>query len=166
MNRNVLLIAAFTLNLLTASILPAQSVQTIGLKGIDSLIHHRNGKALLLNVWATWCVPCTEEFPDLVKLSDRLKGTNAEVVAVSVDFPDEITSKVAPFVTKMNARFPVFVADVESQDELINAFDSTWSGAVPGTFLYSPSGTKHSALFGKQSLDRLQKAVEAAAGKP
>ena len=43
------------------------------------------GKTVLLNLWATWCVPCREEMPALDKLQARLGGENFEVVAISID---------------------------------------------------------------------------------
>jgi thiol-disulfide isomerase/thioredoxin len=146
--------------LLTVSLSSAQQVRTIGKKGLDSLIANRNGKVLMLNIWATWCIPCKEEFPDLVRLSNELKGKNAEIVAVSVDFPDEIKEKVAPFVKKMKTPFRVYVADFASQDEFFASFDKSWSGAIPATFIYDPSGKQKAFLLGKQRHDQLKKAVE------
>ena len=43
------------------------------------------GKAVLLNVWATWCGPCKEEMPSLDRLQSKLGGKNFEVVALSLD---------------------------------------------------------------------------------
>ena len=43
------------------------------------------GKVVLLNIWATWCVPCREEMPALDKLETKLGGKDFEVVAVNID---------------------------------------------------------------------------------
>lgn len=43
------------------------------------------GKVVILNFWATWCPPCVEEMPSLVRLQQRLKDKGVEVLAVSVD---------------------------------------------------------------------------------
>lgn len=43
------------------------------------------GKVILLNVWATWCVPCREEMPALDRLQQQLGGSGFEVVALSID---------------------------------------------------------------------------------
>jgi thiol-disulfide isomerase/thioredoxin len=44
-----------------------------------------NGKTVLLNIWATWCVPCREEMPTLDRLQSKLGGPDFEVVALSID---------------------------------------------------------------------------------
>src|SRR4051795_7924270 len=46
------------------------------------------GKTVLLNLWATWCVPCRREMPALDALQTRLGGTDFEVVAVNIDTRD------------------------------------------------------------------------------
>lgn len=43
------------------------------------------GKAVLLNLWATWCVPCREEMPTLDRLQAELGGPDFEVVPLSID---------------------------------------------------------------------------------
>ena len=46
------------------------------------------GKTVLLNLWATWCVPCRKEMPALDRLQTKLKGPNFEVVAINIDTRD------------------------------------------------------------------------------
>ncbi len=46
------------------------------------------GKTVLVNLWATWCVPCRKEMPALDRLQTRLKGPNFEVVAINIDTRD------------------------------------------------------------------------------
>ena len=137
-----------------------QTVRPIDEKGLDSLISHRNGKHLVLNIWATWCIPCKEEFPDLIKLSDSLKTKQVEVVAISVDYPDEINSKIQPFLKKMKPPFRVFVWDFPSQDAFFAQFDKSWSGAIPATFIYDNKGIQQRFLLGKQSNSQFKKAID------
>lgn len=144
----------------------SQTVKTIDENGLDSLVKNRSGKVLVLNVWATWCEPCREEFPDLIKLSNELKDMNVEFIAISVDYPDEIESKINPFLDTMNVPFQVFVSDFPSQDSFINKFDKNWSGAVPATFIYDKKGKHQSFLLGKQSYHQFKKAIEDVLRKP
>jgi thiol-disulfide isomerase/thioredoxin len=46
------------------------------------------GKTVLVNLWATWCVPCRKEMPALEGLQTRLQGPNFEVVAINIDTRD------------------------------------------------------------------------------
>jgi thiol-disulfide isomerase/thioredoxin len=61
-----------------------------------SLVDFR-GRALVVNLWATWCVPCVEELPALDRLQAKLGGPTFEVVALSVD---RERPAVAPFLEK------------------------------------------------------------------
>ncbi len=56
------------------------------------------GKVVLLNFWATWCVPCVEEMPSLDKLQSKLGGGRFTVVAISVD--RQGLGIVQPFLAK------------------------------------------------------------------
>src|SRR4051794_40155335 len=71
------------------------SLPMITAKGIQSLIAKNKGKVVLLNFWATWCPPCAEEFPALVKAYTAYKAKGLEVIAISLnDFsetPDVLT---------------------------------------------------------------------------
>jgi thiol-disulfide isomerase/thioredoxin len=53
--------------------------------GKDRTLAEWSGKTVLLNLWATWCVPCKKEMPALDELQKRLGGTDFEVVAVNID---------------------------------------------------------------------------------
>src|ERR1700757_2877472 len=46
------------------------------------------GRTVLVNLWATWCLPCRREMPALESLQERLKGQNFEVVAINIDTRD------------------------------------------------------------------------------
>jgi thiol-disulfide isomerase/thioredoxin len=43
--------------------------------GLNEIINNRMGKVLFINVWATWCVPCIEEFPDIVRIAEHYEDT-------------------------------------------------------------------------------------------
>ena len=138
-------------------LLLAHPVELIDSTALQHLIHGRHGKVLLLNIWATWCQPCTEEFPDLIKLSE--KNPLVEVVGISVDYPDEINSKVIPFLAKLRVPFQVYVAKFEKQEDFISMIDSEWNGAVPATYMYDRQGTQRLSMIGEQQYDQFKKAI-------
>jgi thiol-disulfide isomerase/thioredoxin len=154
----------------TADIAPAgKAALTVG--GIDDaalkrLIGNREGRILFLNVWATWCVPCVEEFPDIVKLSRSYDPKAVEVVAISADYPDEVDSKILPFLKKQNVPFKVYVAKFDDQEKFINALDTAWSGALPATFIYNAQGRQRFKLVGQGTYDRFKEQIDKLQGRP
>ncbi len=56
--------------------------------GNSRTLEHWRGRIVLLNLWATWCVPCRKEMPALDALEQRLGGPGFEVVAVNIDTRD------------------------------------------------------------------------------
>ena len=66
-----------------------QSVAFKGAEGQDLTLDSFGGKTVLLNLWATWCVPCREEMPALNTLQKELGSEKFEVVAVNIDTGDD-----------------------------------------------------------------------------
>lgn len=146
--------------MLTASLNFAQK-QSIKVEPIDKvkfekLIKERNGKILLLNFWATWCVPCREEFPDLVKISTDFKSRKVEVVGISLDYPEEVHTKIIPFLKGQKANFINYVNGFNKDDELINLVNVNWNGAIPATVIYDEYGDQIAFLEGKKSYEEFK----------
>lgn len=139
----------------------SQEVTTIDQNGLIRIIHERNGRPLLLNIWATWCEPCREEFPDLNQLHAEYAQQEFDIIAISVDYPDEIESKIKPFLKSMKSKLPVYVADFPSQDDFFALFDKNWTGGIPMTFLYDSNGELRQYLLGKQTHKDFVNALEA-----
>jgi thiol-disulfide isomerase/thioredoxin len=133
-------------------------VDTINKELLAKIIKERKGKPLFLNLWATWCVPCREEFPAINKLAEEYK--DVDFIGISVDFPEEVESKIIPFLKSQKAKFVSYVNGFEGDEELINALEKDWNGALPATFIYDKNGKKTSFLEGKKSYDDFKKELE------
>ena len=141
-------------------------VATIDQSGVRRLVGQRNGKVLFLNIWATWCAPCVEEYPDLVKLAGSYSEQEVEVVGISADYPDEVDSKIVPFLRKLKVPFTVYVANFQHQEDFINAIDSSWNGALPATLIFDMRGNRRSFLVGQGTYDKFRKMVDSARTGP
>ncbi|MBI4178868.1 TlpA family protein disulfide reductase [bacterium] len=107
-------------------------------RGLASRVgEFRGGKAVLVNIWATWCAPCVEEFPDLVKLQRDHAGS-LQVLFVSADFDDQRPGVVS-FLEKQGVDWETFFKTENDQD-FIPAVWPEWSGALPATLLYDKNG--------------------------
>jgi thiol-disulfide isomerase/thioredoxin len=112
-------------------------------------------------MWATWCEPCREEFPDLVRLHHDLGGRGLQVVAISMDMSSVLDSAVIPFLKAQGASLPAYIRDgsVENDEEFINSVDPEWSGALPATFIYDRDGRIAKKILGPTSYSQLKEVV-------
>ena len=133
-------------------------VKIINTEDLSGIIKNNN-RPLLINVWATWCVPCREEFPDLVKISNVYKD-KIRVVGISVDDSEDLDSKVIPFIKNQKIDFEVYLLKVVDPEDFINLLNKKWSGAIPATFIYDKKGNQEDMLIGKQSYELFEKAVK------
>ena len=144
----------------TATDLTTIEVLPLSADDFQPLIDKYNGKILFINLWATWCVPCKEEFPDLVRLKEYYEDSNVAFVGISVDFPDEIESKIKPFLYSQKVNFPNYVQNFKDPVELINLLNKSWRGAVPTTFIYDQEGNQQKFLLGKHSFEEFKSEIE------
>ena len=103
---------------------------------------------------------CIEEFPDLVKLSRSYDERQVEVVGISTDYPDEVDSKIVPFLEKQNVPFRVYVANFDHQEDFINAVNRSWSGALPASAIYDPQGNQQFFLVGQGTFEDFKKEID------
>jgi thiol-disulfide isomerase/thioredoxin len=134
-------------------------IEIITVDDLENLIKNRTGKPLLINIWATWCAPCREEFPDLVKIAHEY-GDKIDVVGISVDFPEEIDSKIIPFLKKQNVLFTNYVIKVIEPEDFINLLNKEWSGAIPATFIYNEKGNQIKYLIGRQRYKEFEAVIK------
>ena len=114
-------------------------------------------RAVLVNVWATWCVPCRDEFPDLMRVERELGPEGLRMVLVSADF-DESLPQARAFLADHGVNFPSFHKTGDDM-RFINTLDTLWSGALPATLLFDGAGRRVAFWEGRQSYESLARAV-------
>lgn len=115
-------------------------VKEDGLKSLLKVGEARE-RPLLVNFWATWCGPCREEFPDLVKLRGRYAADHLDFALVSLDDISDIETAVPDFLLESGAAsLPAYLLHADDDNAAINLVDPTWAGELPATFLYDRSG--------------------------
>ena len=92
-------------------------------------------KAVLLNMWATWCGPCIEEFPHIVKLQRKYED-RLQVIFVSADFKRQ---SAIDFLNKHNVNWTTYFKTGDDQ-KFIESVSEKWTGAMPFTMILDQEG--------------------------
>jgi thiol-disulfide isomerase/thioredoxin len=149
---------------------PAIVVRQVDLEQFKQLLHlaekpaPEKARPLLVNFWATWCDPCREEFPDLVKIDNDYRSKGLDFIAISLDDPSDIKTAVPRFLREMQARMPAYLLNVSDPEPAILSVDKGWSGALPATFLYDAEGKVVFKQFGRIKTPELRAAIEKLVG--
>jgi peroxiredoxin len=115
------------------------TVDTISIKGVKDLVQNNGKKLRLINVWATWCGPCTIEFPDFITIDRMYRGRDFEFISISTDKPER-KDKVLSFLKEQQASNKNYQFTGSSAYPLIEAIDPSWQGPLPYTLLIEPGG--------------------------
>lgn len=112
----------------------------------------------LINIWATWCPPCVEEFPELLKFHQKWKDKGVSLQLISVDFPSE-REKVLSFLKDHQVDFKTYMRE-GSDESFTKAIDKKWKGALPTTFLIDRQGKILYRWDGAVTVSILEKEVQ------
>ena len=124
---------------------PTPPLATTWLDGGPVDLKDLRGRVVLVNFWATWCEPCKEELPALVKLKEQLAGRPFELVTVNYgEFPD----KIHQYLARSGMKLPVLL---DTQNEV----SRQWKvGGLPMTFLVDAQGRVRYYVFGEREWNK------------
>jgi len=129
-------------------------VDTIDTAGVAALRKGGTKNVRLYNVWATWCVPCVAEFPELVATSRKFDMRNFEFISISIDAAANV-SKVKNFLEDKSAGLSErlkksvkaegrtsnsYLFTGGNVEDLMKVLDPEWPGGVPHTLLVDTNG--------------------------
>jgi thiol-disulfide isomerase/thioredoxin len=136
-----------------------EDVQVTPVTSADVLrvVHDSGAKAVVVNMWATWCGPCREEFPGLVRVAQQYQGQGLKVILVSADDTGDVAT-VKKFLADEGVDFPAYIK-TEKDQSFIDGLDKQWTGALPATFIFDGNGKLREFWEGEASFNVFQQKV-------
>jgi len=142
-----------------ASTAAAPAAQLIDPAGLGKLLAERRGKVVVLNLWATWCVPCLREIPDLVALEKEFAARGVTLVGLGMDDPGTLTEQVEPFRRKNFPAFRTWLRSEPDMDALVSVVDPAWNEILPTTYLIGRDGKVAKKIQGKRTLEQFRELI-------
>lgn len=137
-------------------------VRVVDAAGYGDVIASHKGQVVLVDMWATWCVPCVARFPHILELGREHAGEGLALVTLSIDEPED-KPKVLAFLQEQDSRFDNLLSRYGIGTEATDAF--AFPGDVPFYKLYDRGGTLRYQFSGDppdgiEPLENLERRVQ------
>jgi thiol-disulfide isomerase/thioredoxin len=161
--KNVSVIRVDTFEVLAPSLAEQEATNVTGKEieltlkdpfGTDQRLSALKGRIVILNFWATYCLPCRKEMPDLAAIQNEYAALGVQVIGASADEPSERT-KVLQFVKETKINFPVWMG--ASTADMIRFGVGT---ALPGTVIVGRDGRIAKVISGVVNQTDLKKQID------
>lgn len=161
--KDVTTIRVDSLQVLAPSLAEREAAQLTGqtvdlrlndLSGVEQSLQSLKGRIVILNFWATYCIPCRKEMPDLAALQNEFAPLGVQVIGVSTDDVDD-RAKVLAFVRETKVNFPIWIG---GSSEHMMKFGL--GAALPGTVVLDRDGRIVKIISGVIDQGMLRKQIE------
>jgi thiol-disulfide isomerase/thioredoxin len=121
----------------------AQKVQSVKMKDLAAYAA-TSDSVLVINFWATFCKPCVEEIPYLIKVCQKYSAQKVKLLLVSLDAPADYPAKIRAFVQKNKFNGTNFWLSETDADYFCPQIDEKWSGSIPATLIVNKANNYRS----------------------
>jgi thiol-disulfide isomerase/thioredoxin len=135
-----------------------QKLTPVSQDAYPKLIATHKGHVVLVNFWATYCIPCRAEIPELVKFTDRLRARGLDFVSISADEPEQ-EPQARKFIVAAKVPGPLYIKSADDDDKYAAAIHPRWNGELPASFIYDRTGKKVGAFMGEVPLKNLEDVI-------
>lgn len=115
---------------------------------------------LIVNFWATFCVPCIQEMPYFQEMATQYKSQNVSLLFVSLDLKEAYPTKVNAMAKKLQLTFPVVWLNETNADYFCPKIDTTWSGGMPSSLFVNNATGYHKFFEDQLSKEKLEKQIQ------
>jgi thiol-disulfide isomerase/thioredoxin len=158
-----------TLEIMAPSLAEREAANVVGreldiklkdLSGVEQSVSSLKGRIVILNFWATYCIPCRKEMPDLAAIQNEYAALGVQVVGASADEMED-RAKVLQFIKETKINFPVWMG-ATTADMMRFGLGS----ALPGTVVVGKDGRVAKVISGVVNQADLKKQIEVMLATP
>jgi len=133
----------------------AQNVKAVKVTELAKTIKESK-TPLIVNFWATFCVPCIQEMPYFQETARLYQSQNVSLLFVSLDLQEAYPTKVNAMAKKLQLSFPVVWLNETNADYFCPKIDTTWSGGMPSSLFVNNATGYHKFFEDQLSRDKLE----------
>ena len=130
------------------------------LSGVEQKLGSQKGRVVILNFWATYCIPCKAEMPDLAVIQNEYAALGVQVLGASTDDVG-YRSKILEFIKETKINFPIWVGATTA-----DMIRFGLGGALPGTIIIGKDGRVAKVISGVVNQADLRKQIDALVALP
>jgi thiol-disulfide isomerase/thioredoxin len=127
---------------------PPPAIQKIKITDLESYIT-KSDHPLIINFWATFCVPCVKEIPYFQSTVARYNDRQVELVLVSLDLPDYYPARISDCAEKRGFTSRIVWLNETDADYFCPKVDPRWTGGIPSS-LFINNATHYRRFFDRQ----------------
>jgi len=137
----------------------SQDIKSIKITDLEKTIEESK-TPLIVNFWATFCVPCLEEIPYFQEITQQHKNENVSIVFVSLDMKEAYPAKVNEIAKRLKLDYPVVWLNETNADYFCPKIDTSWTGGMPSSLFVNNVTGYHKFFERPLSKDELQKEIQ------
>ena len=124
--------------------------------GRSFYLSNYRGQVFVINVWASWCVPCRKEIPVLNKVYEEYHGRGVEFVGLTLDKPETDAKRVKDYVAELKMKYKLGWLDPELYELMLN------DASIPQTIIVGPGGRLDTHFIGYSEWEKtgLRQSIE------
>jgi len=144
--------------LLLATAIHSQQVKSIKITELEETIKESKTH-LIVNFWATFCVPCLQEIPYFQEITNQYKSKNVSLIFVSLDMKEAYPVKVNDMAKKLKLVYPVVWLNETNADYFCPKVDTSWTGGMPSSLFVNNATGYHKFFEEPLSKEKLESEI-------
>jgi len=137
----------------------AQQIKSIKITELEKTIKESK-TPLIVNFWATFCIPCIKEIPYFQEMTRKYKSQGVSLLLVSLDLRASYPNKISSMARRLHFTAPIVWLNETNADYFCPIIDSTWSGGLPSSLFVNNTTGYYKFLEDEIAKEKLEKQIQ------